>query len=152
MTTSQNSFKIARHAGLIAAMFLWCLLVTVVLLLGGFRREILDEGIRLAVSLITIALLSWQWVLYRKTTSGTHFAFLAAVLATLSLPAVWLALNVIRFYTYDGDNTDSLAGSVHHLVIRVQEGLVWACFVAIAVALVLGVSDIFRTLKANVVR
>src|SRR5215469_13790903 len=94
---------------------------------GPFRREILDEAFRLTLSVGTIGLPAFQWILYRKCTRGRHFAFLTAMLVALSLPAVWLALNVVRFYTYNAavEHADSVEAFIHWLVIRVQDGLIW---------------------------
>ena len=113
-----------------------------------------DEAIRLTLSIGTIALLAFQWILYRKSTDGRHFAFLTATLVALSLPTVWLAINVIRFYTYNAsvEHTDSVEASIHWLAIRIQDGLIWVGLMAFVVAMVLGVSDALQSLKQKPMR
>jgi hypothetical protein len=156
VTTTQNSFRCSRHAALILAIALWLLSFAVIMFFGRLRfgREMLDEAIRLTLSVGIIALLAFQWILYRKSTSGRHFAFLTAMLVALSLPAVWLAINVVRFYTYNAsvEHADSVEASIHWLAIRVQDGLIWVGLMAFVVATVLGVSDAFQTLRQKPMR
>lgn len=154
MTTPQNSFLFSRHAALILVVALWLLSFALITFFGSFRREVLDEVVRLILSAASIALLAFQWVLYRKNTGGRHFAFLSAMLIVLSLPAVWLALNFIRFYTYNAavEHADSVEASIHWLVICVQDGLIWVGLMAFAVAAMLGVSDALQTLRRKPAR
>ena len=47
--------------------------------------------------------------------------FLSLIVTGFALSFVWLALNVVRFYTHDGDP----GPVVHVFVVRIQESLVW---------------------------
>jgi hypothetical protein len=71
----------------------------------------------------SIALILYQWLTYRKTTSGALFVFLSLIVAANGLASVWLALNVVRFYTYNPDSEQAWAW--HMVVVRIQVALVW---------------------------
>jgi hypothetical protein len=134
---------LVRHWALGATITVW-VLSAVAVLNGGFRSEALDEGFRLIVALVGVGLLAYQWQIYRKNIGGIHLAFLSAVLFALSVPAIWLGLNVVRFYSYAADNPDSTSGWIHEQIIHVQETLVWLGVVVIGVSVVLGISDLLR--------
>lgn len=79
-----------------------------------------------------------QWLTYRRAIKGAHFAFLASVVAGFGLANLWLALNVVRFYTYDAES----GSKIHVVIIRVQDALVWiiaALVVVVAVWRLFGV-------------
>jgi hypothetical protein len=65
----------------------------------------------------------YQWLAYRKSTAGAQFVFLTLIVAGFGLSFVWLALNVVRFYTY-GHEFDGM-GLWYAYVIRTQDILLW---------------------------
>ena len=71
----------------------------------------------------SIALMFYQWLTYRKTSSGAQLVFLSLIVAGYGLASLWLALNVVRFYTYNPESAHLWAS--HMFVIRVQDALVW---------------------------
>jgi hypothetical protein len=125
---------IVRHWPFMVAFVAWLLL----LLPTFFQSEI----IRAVVALICMALMVVQWLIHRKATSGADFAFLSLVVAGFSLINLWLALNVVRFYTYDADS----GRGVHMTIIRIQDSLVWTIGVLIAVISVWALFAIVRWL------
>lgn len=149
MNTQTNHFRLPQHAPLLLTLAMWVLSFGWLMYFGDFHQEVLHGVSRLIVSLSTVALLSVQWVLYRRNTGGLHLAFLTAVLFVLSLPAVWLALNVVRSYTYNDavEHTETIAASIHFVVIRVQDGLIWSELAVFVVAVLLGISDAFRSIR-----
>jgi hypothetical protein len=101
------------HWPLLAPTAVWVLLFS-----GLLASEVLREVLAIAC----IALMMYQWQVYRRSASGVRFVFLSLVVVGLILASLWLALNVVRFYTYDGDGGP---GRIHSLVVGVQEYLVW---------------------------
>jgi hypothetical protein len=65
----------------------------------------------------------YQLLTYRRTWSGARFTFLSLIAGGVGLVSVWLALNVVRFYTYDPES--ERIWSWHELVIGVQDSLLW---------------------------
>jgi hypothetical protein len=66
-------------------------------------------------------LMLYQWRVYRRSFFGARLIFLSLVVAGLTLASMWIALNVVRVYTYDGES-----GIVYGTVVRLQDGLVWS--------------------------
>jgi hypothetical protein len=89
-------------------------------LFAGFPHS---EIVRAAVAIGCIALMLYQWLTYRRSDSGAQLVFLSLIVAGFGLASVWLALNVVRFYTYNPESDHTWAW--HMLVVRVQDVLVW---------------------------
>ena len=105
-----------RHWPLVAAGAVW------LLLFAGFLQS---ELVRASVAAGCIALMVYQWLTYRKTSSGAQqLVFRSLIVAGYGLASIWLALNVVRFYTYNPESARVWAW--HILVIRVQYALVWS--------------------------
>jgi hypothetical protein len=114
MSESLQSRLLRRHWPLVIPALVWLLLFT------GFLQS---EVLRAAVAVACIALMLHQWLTYRETSAGAEFVFLSLVVAGFGLSSVWLALNVIRFYTY-GHESDGI-GLWHIYVIHAQDILLW---------------------------
>jgi hypothetical protein len=65
----------------------------------------------------------YQSLTYRRTWSGARLIFLSLIAGDVGLGSAWLALNVVRFYTYEPES--ERIWSWHELVIRVQNSLLW---------------------------
>ncbi len=74
------------------------------------------------LAITCIPLMLYQWQVYRRSARGARFVFLSLVVAGLTLASAWLALNVVRGYTYDGDHP----GGIYGWVVLIQDVLVWA--------------------------
>lgn len=94
-------------------------LVWLLLFTGYLQSEVL----RAAVAIACIALMLYQWLAYRKTSTGARFVFLSLIVAGFGLSSVWLALNVVRFYTYGYESHGM--GLWHGYVIHAQDILLW---------------------------
>ena len=116
-----------------------------VLVLRAFNSEVF----RLLVSIASLFLLTYQWRTFRKGYAGLHLTFLTTVLVSFSVPCLWLALNVIRFYTYDPDNPYSTRGWVYSHVVRAQDIILWAGDVLVVLVCVFGVLDLARMAKTR---
>ncbi|HWR34963.1 MAG TPA: hypothetical protein VN622_03715 [Clostridia bacterium] len=131
MTDSVHHRYVARHWPFIVAFAAWLLLVSV------FSQS---EIVRAVVAVACIALMFVQWQIYRNASRGAHLAFLSLVSIGFGLANIWLALNVARFYTYDGD-----AGSgLHMSIIRIQDALLW---ILAALAAFISVWVLFATVR-----
>ena len=117
MTDFLQRRRLVRHWPSLAAITAWLLLVVVPVF---FQSEI----VRAVVAIASICLMIYQWFTYRKTIRGSNFTLLSLVVAGVSLASLWLALNVVRFCTYDPESERIWAW--HTLVIRIQTPLVWA--------------------------
>lgn len=113
----------------------------VLLFAGLFQSELL----RAAVAVFCIVLMLYQWRRYRSTTSGARLIFLSLIVAGFALSFVWLALNVIRFYTYVGEPGPVL----HVFVVRVQESLVWVIGTLVVVVSVWALLEVAGWLGAK---
>ena len=98
----------------------WPLLIPTAVWVLLFFRLLGPEVLRAALAVGCIALMLHQWKVYWRSASGARFVFLSLVVAGLTLASLWLALNVVRFYTYDGES-----GRLYGFVVRVQDGLAW---------------------------
>jgi hypothetical protein len=107
------------------------------------------EVLRLLVSVASLVLLMCQWSIYRKSCVGLHLTFITTLLVTFCIPCFWLALNVVRFYTYDGDNPDSTRGWIHSNVIRTQGTIAWVGVALVVLVCALGVLDFARIVKTR---
>ncbi len=117
----------------------------VVLVLRAFNSEVF----RLLVSIASLTLLTYQWRTFRKSYAGLHLTFLTTVLASFSVPCLWLALNVIRFYTYVPDNPYSTRGWIYFHVVRAQDIILWVGAVLVVLACVFGMLDLARMLNTR---
>ena len=99
----------------------WPLLVPTAVWVLLFSGLLASEVLRAVLAIACIALMLDQWQVYRRSASGERFAFLSLLVVGFILASLWLGLNVVRFYTYDGDAPGRICG----LVVRVQERLVW---------------------------
>jgi hypothetical protein len=106
--------RFVQHWPLVAVGTAW------LLLFAGFLGS---EIVRASVAIGGIALMVYQWRTYRKTSNGAQLVFLSLIVAGFGLASVWLALNVVRFYTYNPESAHLWAW--HMLVIRVQDALIW---------------------------
>ena len=98
----------------------WPLLIPTAVWVLLFFGLLGPEVFRAALAVACIALMLHQWKVYRRSASGARFVFLSLVVAGLTLASLWLALNVVRFYTYDGESR-----RFYGFVVRIQNGLVW---------------------------
>ena len=109
----------------------WSLVLAIVALLIPFVW--LSEPGRAVVAFICFVLVVQSWLVQRKYTKSREY--LALWTLGLSLPALaslWLGLNVLRFYSYDGDSPTT----IHFVVTRLQ-AMIDACAVAIAAVVTL---------------
>lgn len=129
MSESLQSHLLTRHWPLAIPGLVWLLLFT------GFLQS---EVLRAALAVACIALMVYQWLAYRKTSTGAQLFFLSLIVAGFGLSSVWLALNVVRFYTY-GHESDGM-GLWHVYVIRTQDILLWFIGALVVVVSVWAVS------------
>ena len=99
------------HWPLIIPTAVWALL---------FFRLLTSEILKEVLAIACIALMLYQWRVYCRSVHGARFVFLSLVVTGLTLASMWIALNVVRVYTYDGES-----GLVYGTVVRIQDGLVW---------------------------
>jgi hypothetical protein len=130
VSDSPQSNQFLRH---------WPLGVTVFLLLvAGLLHSDQSEIVRGGVAVVCIALMLYQWQTYRKTSRGGHFVLLSLVVVGVELVSLWLAPNVVRFYTYGrGVDAEGAWGTLYMCVVRTQDVLVW-CVKALVVVTFLG--------------
>jgi hypothetical protein len=101
------------------------------LLFAGFLQS---EIVRASIAFACMGLMLYQWLTYRRTSSGARLVFQSLIVAGFSLASLWLALNVVRFYTYNPESEPVWVW--HGLVARIQDALVWVIgALAIAVSL-----------------
>jgi hypothetical protein len=115
--------------------------VLFLLVAGVIRSEVL----RAVLASACLALMFYQWRMYHRTESGARLVFLSLVVAGITLTSAWLALNVVRFYTYDGGS-----GRVYGFVVRVQDTLVWMTGALLTVVTVWIIVAFARWLVASV--
>lgn len=106
--------KLFQHLPLLVPAAVW------LLLFGGALQS---EIPRAAIAVGCLALMIYQWTAYRKTYSGSKLVFVSLIVAGFALASIWLALNVVRFYTY-GHESDNL-GVLYSSVVRIQRVLIW---------------------------
>jgi hypothetical protein len=78
----------------------------------------------------------------RFTQSKWRIAFFAILLGLLALGPLWLGLNVIRFYSYAGEQQYTLYGAVVHS----QDAVVWLAKALCAAVALWVVVDLARWL------
>jgi hypothetical protein len=108
--SSQHAFLL--HWPLIVPTAVWVLL---------FSRLLTSEILKEVLAIACIALMLYQWRVYCRSVHGVRFVFLSLVVTGLTLAYMWIALNVVRVYTYNGE----APGLIYGLVVRIQDGLVW---------------------------
>lgn len=108
--------------------------ITAGLLLAVVPAFFRSEIVRAVVAVGCIGLMVYQWLTYRKTISGSNFILLSLVIAGVTLASLWLALNVVRFYTYDPESGRTWAW--HSLVIRIQTPLAWVVGLLVVIVFV----------------
>jgi hypothetical protein len=111
----------------------WWSLAAVIALFGsillGTQMQSRDlHPIHALVSILCIALLGHSWLTQRRyVRNRQELVFLTLVLSLPGLAAVWLGLNVIRFYSYNPDSPPS----GYYWVIPSQDAVWWlGCAVA----------------------
>jgi hypothetical protein len=103
--------RLLRHWPLLVAITEWVIVAWVPTL---FQSEI----VRLLLALTCMSLMVLEWVIYRKTIVGSQFLLLYLIVAWFTLTSLWLALNVLRYYTYNPESQRIWAG--HTLVSQIQ--------------------------------
>jgi hypothetical protein len=98
----------------------WPLLIPTGVCVLLFSRLLTSDVLKGVLAIACIALMAYQWQVYRRSVRGARFVFLSLVVTGLTLASMWLALNVVRVYTYDGES-----GLIYGSVVRIQDGLVW---------------------------
>src|SRR5215472_16606980 len=96
----------------------WSLLTVFVIFGLVVSGILLSEPGRAVASVLCILLLIQSWVVQRKyARSRERLVLLSLFLSLPALAAVWLGLNVLRFYSYDPESP----AQVHSAVVRIQE-------------------------------
>ncbi len=137
MTDSLHRNFCIRHGLLVIPTVTW------LLLFAGLPQS---EAVRAILALVCIALMLWQWRLYRKSERGAHFVFLSLLVGGFALASVWLLLNVTRYHTYDGESGRS---HVHQMVVSTQDRLVWVICALMAVVSVWALFHFARWLSGR---
>ena len=112
MSESHQPNRFMRHWPLLAAL-------SILLCAANLRSEI----VRAVAAVGCFSLMIYQSLIGRRTWSGARFVFLSLIAGNVGLVSVWLALNVVRFYTYAPES--ERIWSWHELVICVQNSLLW---------------------------
>jgi hypothetical protein len=86
-----------------------------------FSRLLTSDILKGVLAIACIALMLYQWQVYRRSVHGARLVFLSLVVTGLTLASLWIALNVVRVSTY----TDGESGLIYGTVVRIQDGLVW---------------------------
>ena len=110
-----------------------------------------SEVLRLLVSISSLTLLTYQWRISRRSCAGLHLTFLTSLLVSFSIPCFWLALNVVRFYTYNAaaDRPYSTGGWIYFYVVRVQDIIAWVGVALVVLVCAFGVLDLARMVKTR---
>jgi hypothetical protein len=104
-------------------------LVTIVAALGLVAKGyLLSDPLRGIISVLCVGLAVYQWTIYRKRQ---RFSLPGLVLLTLAMVSIWLALNVLRDYTYPRHSMEILRW--YGLVVRLQGVLMWSILGAVLV-------------------
>ena len=131
--------RLFQHLPLLIPAAVW------LLLFGGLLQS---EIARAVIAVGCLALMIYQWMAYRKTYSGSKLVFVSLIVAGFALASIWLALNVVRFYTY-GHESDSL-GMLYFSVVRVQSVLIWPIGVLVVAVCVWAIVEFARWLVRRV--
>lgn len=109
-----------------------------------------SESVRAIAVAVSLLLMIYQYLVYRRTSSGSRLIFLTLLPAEVALVSTWLGLNVARFYTYDPETAHTWAW--HERLIRIQEFLGWAIGVLAAIALTWALLRFARWLTGRILR
>jgi hypothetical protein len=109
-----------------------------------------SEAVRAVAVAGSILLMIYQYVVYRRISSGSRLVFLSLLPAEVGLVSAWLALNVARFYTYDPEAPRTWAW--HERLIRIQDFLGWAIGVLAATVLTWALLHFARWLTKRIFR
>ena len=120
-----------RHWPLLVPTTVW------VLLFAGFLRS---DVLHAVLAVTCIGLMFYQWRAYRSSDTGVRLVFWRLVVSGLALASLWLGLNVIRVYTYDGGES----GRVYGFVVRVQDRLVEVTLALLAILIAWVMFDLAR--------
>ena len=123
MIDSLQRFRL-HHWPLLVSTIAWLAVVWVPAL---FQSEV----VRAVLAVTCIALMAFQWALYRKTVGGSKFLLLSLIVAWFTLASLWLGLNVVRYYTYNPESARTWAW--HTLVAQIQTPILWAMALLIPV-------------------
>lgn len=132
MIESLERRRLFQHLPVLVTVAAW------LLLFGGLLQS---EIVRAIIAVGCFALMIYQWIAYRRTYRGSKLVFVSLIVGGFALSSIWLALNVVRFYTY-GHESDSL-GMLYSLVVRVQNALIWpigALVIAVCGRAILGLA------------
>jgi hypothetical protein len=87
--------------------------VSAAILILGSAGLVGSEPWRAFASFLCIALLIHYWFVQRKRIrSLPRLVFLTLVLSLPALTSLWLGLNVIRYYSYTGDEASNVYSEV----------------------------------------
>ena len=92
-----------------------------------------SEAIRAVAVAISILLMLYQYLVYRKTSSGSRLLFVSLFPVEIGLISVRLALNLTTFYTYDPET--AITWAWHERLIRIQDFLAWTIEVVAVIVL-----------------
>jgi amino acid transporter len=133
---------IVRHREFAAALMSWLLLI--LLEATRFVQPDASEFLRLVLAIATVTLLFFQWQRYRRCDTGLHLAFLTFAVLAFCIPAIWLGLNVIRYWLYDPENHHPRMDWVWSRVVSAQDILFWIGTALVALTAILGMLDFLR--------
>ena len=127
----------------------WPLTIMAALWVGLVLRLSHSEVLRLLVSIASLALLTYQRRILRRNCAGLHLTFLTTLLVSVSIPCFWLALNVVRFYTYNAaaDRPYSTGGWIYFYVVRAQDIIAWVGVALLTLVCILGILDFARRMR-----
>jgi hypothetical protein len=108
-------------------------------LAGGLR----SEPLRAVFAVACVALAVYQFFLYRTKGVATRYISLSLIVLGFAIASVWLALNVVRYYTYDPVSQHSIYTSV----VGTQEILLWPMGVVLVLVCIWGPVDLVRLLR-----
>jgi hypothetical protein len=115
----------SKAAGFVRYWPLITILVALGLVAEGYVQS---EPLRGVISIACTGLAVYQWTIYTKRQ---EFSLPGLVLLTLATVSIWLALNVVRHYTYPRHSMEILRW--YGLVVRVQAVMMWSIVVAVLV-------------------
>jgi hypothetical protein len=117
----------------------WSLLLLATLFLLIISGTLSSEPGRAVVAVLSFVLIAHCWfVEYKHVKSRSRLVLLALVLALPTLGALWLGLNVIRFYSYAPEAPTSL----YSTVVRIQSNVVDLAIVIGLVAMQWSVAEV----------
>ena len=132
---------VIRYWSLAAAIFLPMIDIVAesALTLGEY-----DEVLRALVSVLCLTLLVHSWLMQRRFAQSVwRRAFWTVLLSLIALGPFWLGLNVIRYYSYAGEEQYTL----YEAVVYLQDAVVLLAKAVCLVVLLWGIVDFARWLK-----